>query len=158
MLYIKNRDYQFHFFFLIFQSIPPAFLKKLKAGIPKKAILKDFSGRSWQVGMEILGRHLHFKTGWEKFAIDHFLEYGDFLIFKYDGNSLFHVKIFGLNGCKKEVLNYDGIGHGQRNYEADNKDAQTVKILDAKVKSGGLVAINSPTFVINIMSYLFGIL
>ncbi|XP_024932554.2 putative B3 domain-containing protein At5g66980 isoform X2 [Ziziphus jujuba] len=114
-------------------SIPPAFVNKLKAGLPGKAILKDFSGRSWHVGLEIIERHLHFTSGWEKFASDHFLEHGDFLIFKYDGNSLFNVKIFGLNGCKKEVVNNEGIKRGQvkdkeeeeQKKKEDNKDAQT---------------------------------
>lgn len=47
---------------------------------------------------------------------DQFLERGDFLVFKYFGNSLFHVKVYcGIDRCKKDIADMDGIGRGRLN-------------------------------------------
>ena len=86
----------------ILQSIPQAFIKHFNGTIPKKAILKDQTGKSWHVGLEQSNRRLCFKNGWQCFASDHSLEFGDFLIFKFNRSSLFEVKIFSKTGCKKE--------------------------------------------------------
>nr|DAD40567.1 TPA_asm: hypothetical protein HUJ06_014890 [Nelumbo nucifera] len=40
------------------------------------------------------------------FVKHHSLELGDFLVFKYDGNSVFDVKIFGRSGCEKNESLY----------------------------------------------------
>lgn len=44
-----------------------------------------------------------FKTGWEIFVQDNLLEFGDFLIFYFNGGSNFFVSIFGKNNCEKEI-------------------------------------------------------
>lgn len=91
---------------LILQSIPPAFVKQFIKSVTKQAILKDHIGRSWHVVLENLGEDLCFTTGWEGFVHDIALKSGDFLIFKYDGDT-FDFKIFGINGCKKGKLSID---------------------------------------------------
>ncbi|XP_052195326.1 putative B3 domain-containing protein At5g66980 isoform X2 [Diospyros lotus] len=93
--------------YLPFQSsrmlrVPPAFVKHFNGSIPNNAILKDLSGRLWHVEVEEAENGVFLKNGWQRFASDHFLEHGNFLVFRYDGNSLFDVKIYGNNGCMKE--------------------------------------------------------
>ncbi|XP_035539099.1 putative B3 domain-containing protein Os03g0621600 isoform X2 [Juglans regia] len=82
-------------------SIPPAFIKHFNGTIPKKAILIDHTGNSWTVGLEQINRRLCFKYGWQQFASDHSLEFGDFIIFKYTKSCMFKVKIFNKTGCMK---------------------------------------------------------
>jgi hypothetical protein len=87
--------------YLILQSIPPAFIRHFNGAIPKKAILFDHTKKPWQVTLEQTEGRLCFKNGWQCFASDHSLELGDFLVFKYNRNSSFEVKIFSKYGCKK---------------------------------------------------------
>lgn len=47
--------------------------------------------------------NLFFWSGWHDFVKDNSLDIGDFLVFKYDGNSMFKVKIYGRNACEKDV-------------------------------------------------------
>ncbi|XP_059444439.1 putative B3 domain-containing protein At5g66980 isoform X2 [Corylus avellana] len=82
-------------------SIPPAFIRHFNGAIPKKAILFDHTKKPWNVTLEQTEGLLCFKNGWQCFASDHSLEFGDFLVFKYNRNSSFEVKIFSKTGCKK---------------------------------------------------------
>lgn len=46
---------------------------------------------------------LFFHNGWQRFVKDHHLEVGDFLIFRYDGESKFNVTIYDRSACEKDV-------------------------------------------------------
>lgn len=46
---------------------------------------------------------LFFHNGWQRFVKDHHLEVGDFLIFRYDGQSKFNVTIYDRSACEKDV-------------------------------------------------------
>lgn len=85
------------------QLIPLDFVKHFKGVVPKMALLKDTTGRSWPIKVAEVGNKLFFKSGWRDFVIDHSLEFADFLIFRYNRDSVFLVKIFGKNGCRKEM-------------------------------------------------------
>ncbi|XP_059444780.1 putative B3 domain-containing protein At5g66980 [Corylus avellana] len=83
-------------------SIPQAFTMHFNGGIPKKAILFDNTKKPWHVTLEQTDGRLCFNNGWQSFASDHSLQFGNFLVFKYNRNSAFEVKIFsGKTGCKK---------------------------------------------------------
>ncbi|KAF3332154.1 B3 domain-containing protein [Carex littledalei] len=43
-----------------------------------------------------------FKGNWPEFSKYHKLEVGFKLVFRYEGNMVFRVKVFGLNGCLKD--------------------------------------------------------
>lgn len=87
--------------------IPPAFIDILEKPLPKEALLIDEIGRLWCVETETEDTEekfcVLFKKGWESFANDQSLEFGDFLVFSYDGGSRFSVTIFAKDGCKKDV-------------------------------------------------------
>lgn len=93
---------------MVLQCIPPAFIANFNGNIPKKFKLRDSQGKSWHVEWEEIGRKLLINKGWECFASGHSLVRGDFLIFRYNGNGLFIVNIFGLNGCKKDETTVTG--------------------------------------------------
>ncbi|XP_059658650.1 putative B3 domain-containing protein At5g66980 [Cornus florida] len=82
--------------------VPPAFIKHFNGTIPTKAILKDLSGKCWHVEMEDVENGVFIKNGWQCFVNHYSVELGDFLVFRYNGNSLFNVRIYGRNGCGKE--------------------------------------------------------
>jgi hypothetical protein len=86
---------------LILQAIPQAFIRHFNGAIPKKTILFDHTKKPWHVTLEQTDGRLCFKNGWQCFASDHSLKFGDFLVFKYNSNSSFEVKIFDNTGCKK---------------------------------------------------------
>ncbi|XP_042507251.1 putative B3 domain-containing protein At5g66980 [Macadamia integrifolia] len=92
-------------------KIPPAFLNHFNGLIPNKAILRSRKGRIWHVELEQVDSNLFFQDGWKGFVKDQSLKLGEFLVFIYDGNSVFDVKIFGINGCEKQETlvykNYD---------------------------------------------------
>ncbi|KAJ8447837.1 hypothetical protein Cgig2_015200 [Carnegiea gigantea] len=87
---------------MVLQCIPSAFIANFNGNIPKKCKLRDSQGKFWYVELKEIGRKLLMCKGWECFVSGHSLVRGDFLIFQYNGNGLFIVNIFGLNGCKKD--------------------------------------------------------
>lgn len=102
------------------QSIPPAFIKHFNGTIPKKALLIDHTGNSWPVGLEQINGHLFFNYGWQRFANDHSLEFGDFIIFKYTKSCMFKVKIFSKIGCMKYEAEATGKTIPCVNFEEDS--------------------------------------
>ncbi|KAI4367408.1 hypothetical protein MLD38_023148 [Melastoma candidum] len=81
--------------------VPPDFVKQCEI-IPRKVILRELSGRSWNVGLLENAGGLFIKNGWSEFVKDNDLQFGDCLLFEYDMSSVFHIKIFGRNGCRKD--------------------------------------------------------
>lgn len=62
-----------------------------------------------------------FKKGWQKFVQDYCLEFGDFLIFRYDGTSEIYVKVYSNNGCEKEESMTELQQRGKRGNIAQQK-------------------------------------
>ena len=79
-------------------------MKYFNGRIPSEAIIRDQSRNSWHVTLEELKNIVLFKDGWQEFVDSHHLKRGYFLVFQYDGSHVFDVKIFGKNGCKKELV------------------------------------------------------
>ncbi|KAL5557180.1 hypothetical protein UlMin_039416 [Ulmus minor] len=101
-----------HEFFKVFlpedsskqMCIPQAFVRGFIRTNPDNATIRDPTGKSWQVNVVKVDEDLFFGAGWEVFVSENSLRLGDFLLFNYDGTSLFHVKIFLRNGCRKGVV------------------------------------------------------
>ena len=51
-------------------------------------------GGIWQVGLKKADNNIWFCNGWQDFTEYHSICYGYFLVFRYEGNSSFHVLIF----------------------------------------------------------------
>ena len=82
--------------FLLLQNIPVAFYSKHIKGTTNEVVKlrSDASDLTWEVKMD--GRRL--THGWEKFATGHAFKVGDIVIFRHDGDLLFHVTPSG--GCR----------------------------------------------------------
>ncbi|KAI8532898.1 hypothetical protein RHMOL_Rhmol11G0253400 [Rhododendron molle] len=84
--------------------IPLDFIAQVEGRIPNKAFLRNCHGKLWPVKVTKARNHFHFSDGWPKFVEDGSLDLGEFLVFNYDGTSVFYVKIFERTGCLKEVI------------------------------------------------------
>ncbi|XP_010908022.1 B3 domain-containing protein At3g17010 [Elaeis guineensis] len=85
--------------------IPTPFKKRLRGKLRSKSVLRSARGGIWHVAMRGSDRDgWFFQRGWEAFVADHAVAVGDFLVFVFDGDIGFDVKIYGKNGCEKEAV------------------------------------------------------
>ncbi|KAK2975946.1 hypothetical protein RJ640_013438 [Escallonia rubra] len=85
------------------ERIPFGFLKHMSDETSGSVSLMGSSGNTWEVNLMKNNESLFFNKGWSSFVKDHFAELWDFIVFKYDGNSHFTVKVFDKSGCEKET-------------------------------------------------------
>ncbi|PIA52395.1 hypothetical protein AQUCO_01000339v1 [Aquilegia coerulea] len=83
--------------------LPTDYINNFNGDVPKQFILTSSTRRSWEVSVKKVDNDLFLCEKWPNFAKDNALEFGDLLVFIYNGNSEFDVKIFGSNACEKEV-------------------------------------------------------
>jgi len=94
------------------QVIPKAFYSNYLEGRQEgnaAELRSDATEITWKIKID--GRRM--TKGWEEFAVAHNLQVDDILVFRHEGNLLFHVTPFGLSFC--EIL------YSQRD-EKDVKD------------------------------------
>ncbi|XP_069144053.1 B3 domain-containing protein REM14-like [Solanum lycopersicum] len=97
------------------KKIPIDFLKYLEGmNHIKHAILKSM-GKKWLV--KVNGWRL--EEGWEKFAEEHDLHLGDFLVFKHEGDMEFEVSIFDSSHCDREYTEYllEGVDNAEETFK-----------------------------------------
>ncbi|OMO74948.1 hypothetical protein COLO4_26424 [Corchorus olitorius] len=85
-------------------SISNKFAVKMRKTLPDIASLKGPSEDVWNVELSFKENTLFFTKGWSKFAKDHCLEVNDVLVFTFNGESTFEVKVFNSFGHEKEGL------------------------------------------------------
>ncbi|XP_062008096.1 B3 domain-containing transcription factor VRN1-like isoform X1 [Rosa rugosa] len=91
-----------HFFQIILEDtcrdikirIPKKFVIKYGEDVSNSACLKLPSGSEWEVELTRCNGKVWFDKGWPEFSKFCSLDYGDFLVFRYEGNSIFQVCIF----------------------------------------------------------------
>ena len=76
------------------QRIPGKFVREFGDELSTVAKLTLPYGRIWQVGLEKADNNIWFCDGWQAFVEYHSICYGHFLVFRYQGNSSFHVLVF----------------------------------------------------------------
>lgn len=84
-------------------NIPCSFIKHMEGRALGTATLGGPSGNNWYAELILIGDGLFLSDGWEAFVSDHFLEQGDFLVFRYDGDLQFTVLVFDQSMCEKEA-------------------------------------------------------
>ncbi|KAE8077337.1 hypothetical protein FH972_015909 [Carpinus fangiana] len=75
-------------------SIPVKFVMEFGDDLSDVATLTAPNGHLWQVGLEKCNKEIWFHDGWQEFMEYHSIHYGYFLVFRYEGNSKFHVLVF----------------------------------------------------------------
>ncbi|KAK3143084.1 hypothetical protein QOZ80_4BG0358050 [Eleusine coracana subsp. coracana] len=88
--------------------IPPKFLKHciseeyLNTSL---AVLISPLGKFWRIEVEKDHSGTFFAGGWPQFLASHGISEGDVLLLRYEGNMVFQLKVFGLNGGQKNTKN-----------------------------------------------------
>ncbi|KAL2492316.1 Uncharacterized protein Adt_27944 [Abeliophyllum distichum] len=85
--------------------LPPSFVREVRNTIGQPSYLEDSTGQQWPVKVSVIDGCLAIQEGWHKFALDHHLEVGEFLVFSYIKGSHFVVQIYGT--CARERLNFN---------------------------------------------------
>ncbi|KAG2282421.1 hypothetical protein Bca52824_053641 [Brassica carinata] len=83
--------------------IPISYYDELPRHLPKTVILQGTGGCLWKVAMRLKQEEeeVYLEQGWPKFVKDNALVDGDFMTFVYNGDNIFEVSIYGLDGCKQ---------------------------------------------------------
>ncbi|EHA8589676.1 putative B3 domain-containing protein [Cocos nucifera] len=80
--------------------IPPTF-DLLDELINNNIYLEDSDGNFSSVKLSVKNGSLVFQEGWREFVLDHSIEVGEFVVFKYVGELSFSVQIFGVSACER---------------------------------------------------------
>ncbi|XP_055803343.1 putative B3 domain-containing protein At5g66980 [Solanum dulcamara] len=83
-------------------KLSPGYIDYKNRMLPRNVSLRDRFGNMWPIGGTKSGKHIYFEHGWEKFIEDNIVEFGDFIIFDYDGTRIFDFKLLGRTGCVKK--------------------------------------------------------
>ncbi|XP_063940045.1 B3 domain-containing protein At1g16640 [Daucus carota subsp. sativus] len=100
--------------------IRPFFSEIMKDRLPNNAFIRDRKENFWPVEVLQREKKKFFEAGWTKFVQDKNVQYGDFLVFEYDGGSFFDVRIFGVTACEKE-FSVEGFEADEMEEEEDEK-------------------------------------
>ncbi|KAK3145058.1 hypothetical protein QOZ80_4AG0322290 [Eleusine coracana subsp. coracana] len=71
------------------------------------AIVFRHPGRKFQIKLEVNQSDVLLAGGWTHFLAFHCITEADYLILRYEGNMVFTVKVFGVNGCPNESTHKD---------------------------------------------------
>jgi hypothetical protein len=85
------------------QTIPEKFAQHFKGKISGKIKLEVRNGSICDVAVRTCADKIILQSGWEEFVSKHDIGKGDFLIFRYNGDSQFKVGIFDPSGCEKAL-------------------------------------------------------
>lgn len=86
------------------------------------------SGKTWRVKLVEVGNDLYFTDGWEVFVKDNLVRDGDFMFFKFHGNSVFSVVVYDDSMCEKEMVHSQGSHDDVVEIEEEQTRVETVTI------------------------------
>ncbi|KAF6157561.1 hypothetical protein GIB67_004499 [Kingdonia uniflora] len=87
--------------FLDRMLIPRPFAKTIVPLDETWTCLEDTKGQRWRVKISTVDTYLAFEQGWPKFASEHSIESGDFVVFHYFVGSHFVTQIYNQSGSEK---------------------------------------------------------
>ncbi|XP_026400305.1 B3 domain-containing protein At1g49475-like [Papaver somniferum] len=83
-------------------ELPKKFVRLFGAELGKAGLIEDPTGKIWPVELRRAKAEVYFQSGWHEF-MDYFsISVGHFLIFRYEGDSQFHVSICDETACEIE--------------------------------------------------------
>ncbi|KAL2335795.1 hypothetical protein Fmac_010241 [Flemingia macrophylla] len=80
--------------------IPEEFINRFGDELSTLAAITVPDGRVWKMRLKKRGKHVLFCTQWREFVNYYSLSYGSQLVFRYEGNSNFHVLIFDITSAE----------------------------------------------------------
>ncbi|KAE8801355.1 B3 domain-containing protein [Hordeum vulgare] len=114
------------------QVLPHDFLKMLDGHRPQNMKLRQAGNglcRLWDVEVVFhTDGSMYLDRGWKQFVRAYDLRHGYFLVFRYDGNAMFTVKVFDTTMCCTRYQDDDDASNGSRSsnsgYSNRNKDEE----------------------------------
>ncbi|TVU29390.1 hypothetical protein EJB05_20954 [Eragrostis curvula] len=106
----KKRDTTLSFFKVICNNfkesliIPPSVVPELEGMTNHNVYLQDSEGKVSTVRLSVVDGSLAFNQGWNNFASDHFIKWGEFMLFECSAGStsdFFSVRIFGRDSRER---------------------------------------------------------
>ncbi|XP_040249871.1 uncharacterized protein [Aegilops tauschii subsp. strangulata] len=101
------------------QRLPDKFAKMLAGREPHKVKLRETGSglrRLWDVLVVFDGEgHMYLGPDWDHFARAHELQLGHFLVFRYDGDAMFTVKMFDNTMCRMYYQHDHDASNGSSN-------------------------------------------
>uniref|UniRef100_K3YCW5 TF-B3 domain-containing protein n=1 Tax=Setaria italica TaxID=4555 RepID=K3YCW5_SETIT len=92
-------------------------------------------GKIWKIELEINQSDVFFAGGWSQFMVFHGITAANSLLFRYEGNMMFTVKVFEPNGCQRDSK-HKQIGIQQRstlpNFEKQQEAPSSIKNCKSK--------------------------
>ncbi|KAK2639241.1 hypothetical protein Ddye_027036 [Dipteronia dyeriana] len=102
--------------------IPDSFVSFCTRLMPKNAVLSNHMGSLWHVIVDYIDGGVFFLNGWKKFIGDNSIKSGDLLIFRYNGQCGFSVKVFGQDACEKIENKANGTSYMNKVKLEDNEE------------------------------------
>ncbi|KAM6564452.1 hypothetical protein CsatB_024450 [Cannabis sativa] len=127
-----------HFFKIILQQthlnklqIPYGFWVKYCGCLPSQVFLKVPCGSIWEVELtKSNDGKVWMEKGWDKFALHFSLSRGNFLVFRYEGDSHFHVIIFDTTNTEIDYP-HSSNHFEKQNVHIDDDDDDSIQVLDS---------------------------
>jgi hypothetical protein len=141
--------------------IPVKFVMEFGDELSDVATLTAPNGHLWQVGLEKENREIWFDDGWQEFMEYHSIHYGYFLVFRYEGNSKFHVLVFDNTATEiqytlsKDWNLKDPVDKSKEN-EMSNSDKLSPKHVEGReraVQAAKMLKSTSPSFMAFVRPY-----
>ncbi|KAF8015893.1 hypothetical protein BT93_H1442 [Corymbia citriodora subsp. variegata] len=112
-------------------GIPKKFARKYGDELSDVVRLVSSDSSIWLVELRKHGHRLWFRDGWQRFLEHYSIHSGQFLIFKYEGDSTFHVYVYNLTasweknshnplGSKEFISSRQFPTHTKKNQDNDN--------------------------------------
>ncbi|OMO84154.1 hypothetical protein COLO4_22195 [Corchorus olitorius] len=112
-------------------GIPIDFIKKYGKGISSPALLRVPSGEVWKVELTKGDGKVWLKNGWQEFSKHYALERGQFVVFRYQGNSKFHVVILDTTATEIQYPPHTSNHHAQFNeIPEESGNDESIKIIE----------------------------
>ena len=111
------------------QRLPDKFVREFGDELSNVATLTVPNGCVWQVGLEKANNNIWVRDGWQDFVGYHSINYGYFLVFKYKGNSKFHVLVFDMTATE---IKYPSNGGKTRQGNSNENKMSTPHELNPK--------------------------
>ncbi|RDY05146.1 B3 domain-containing protein, partial [Mucuna pruriens] len=127
-------------------KIPDGFVCHMEGRTYGSVSLIGPSGNAWTVQLIKQDNDLFFHHGWSTFVVDHRLECGDLLVFRYEGHLHFTVQVFDTDACEKETAflsecsqsscDFDNIKGQKRDTRESSLDAVVEGGVPKKMRGG----------------------
>ncbi|KAI3974602.1 hypothetical protein MKX01_029592 [Papaver californicum] len=131
-----------HFFKIFHSSIiqdkrlelPKEFSRKFGNELSDHAVIKVPNG-IWHVGMTKAEGLVLFENGWPEFMEFYSICVGHLMVFRYDGNSMFQVHIFGMNATEiKYPSHFENADHDVEVISNHSDDVEVISVHPPEVE------------------------